>query len=295
LTASYTSSNGLSNSTSGQLSQVVLVPVTIQPSPATAQIAVDGTTYTGPQTLNWVAGSSHSLAAPSPQAINGSTQLVWASWSNGASAAVQTVTAPSTAATLTATYSTQYLVAVSVNPTIGGTVTGAGWYTAGASATLTATANTGYSFASFSGGVPTTTTNPLTFTVNAATAVGANFTPKAPALNVTVGTRSDGTDPGTRVVNMILSNNGAGLAYNAQITAVTAITIIAGTGTVTLVSGVPGPNPGVQLSPGGSVTVPLVFNWPTTVTKASFTIRMTAIDATGTVSYPVTQTVASVR
>jgi hypothetical protein len=112
---------------------------------------------------------------------------------------------------------------------------------------------------------------------------------------VSVGTRSDGTVSGTRNVNLILADNGAGTAYNAQITAVTAITTTGGSGTVTLVSGVPGPSPGATLASGGSVTVPLVFNWPTTATRANITIRMTATDSTGTVTYPVTQTVATFR
>jgi hypothetical protein len=294
-TAAYASSNGLSSSTSGPLSQVVLVPITVQASPSTAQITVDGTTYTGSQTLNWVVGSSHTLSVASPQAVNGTTQLVWASWSNGASNAAQTVTVPSAPTTYTATLATQYLVTVNMNPATAGSVTGAGWYTAGTPATITASPASGYSFASFSGGVPTTTANPLTVTVNGAVVIGANFTPLAPAMNAFVGTRSDGTVSGTRNVNFTLSNNGAGTAYNAQITAVTSVTTTGGSGTITLVSGVPGPSPGAQLAPGGSVTVPLVFNWPTTATKAAITLRITATDATGTVSYPVTQTVSTLR
>jgi hypothetical protein len=92
-----------------------------------------------------------------------------------------------------------------------------------------------------------------------------------------------------------LSNNGAGIAYNAQIAAITSITTTGGTGSVTLVSGIPGPNPGAQLGTGAKVNVPLVFNWPATATRVSITFRLNATDATGTMSYPVTTTLVSAR
>jgi hypothetical protein len=38
-----------------------------------------------------------------------------------------------------------------------------------------------------------------------------------------------------------------------------------------------------------------VFNWPSTATRISITFRLTATDATGTVTYPFTQTVTSFR
>jgi hypothetical protein len=293
LTATYSSSNSLSPSTSGPLSQVVLVPVTVQALPAAAQITVDGTNYTGPQTFNWVAGSSHSLSAPTPQILSGTSRLIWSSWSNGAGAAAQAVTAPSAATTYTATFLTQYLVSTPSNPAVGGSVSGGGYYTAGTTATVTATANSGYSFYNFSGDV-SGTTNPISFTVNGPVIAGANFATTAPRLGVTVGTRTDGSDAGTRNVGITLLNNG-GTAYNAQITAINVINTIAGSGTITLVSGIPGPSPGVTLAPGASVTVPLVFNWPDTATRAQISFRLTATDSTGTVSYPVTQAVVTYR
>jgi hypothetical protein len=96
-------------------------------------------------------------------------------------------------------------------------------------------------------------------------------------------------------VTVTLSNNGAGIAYNAQIVAITSITTTGGTGTVTLVSGIPGPDPGVQLATGVKVNTPLVFNWPATATRVSITFRLNATDATGTINYPVTTTLISAR
>jgi len=294
LTAVYSSTN-LTDSTSGAYAQTVLIPVTVQASPSTAQITVDGTNYTGGQTFNWVAGSSHALGAPSPQLLTAGSRLVWSSWSNGASSAAQTVVVPSTASAYTATFGTEYLLTTTASPAVGGSVTGGGWYAPGATATLTATANSGYRFASFTTSSTTSTSNPTAMTVSGAINVSANFTAQAPALAVTIGARTDGTDPGTRNVNVNLVNSGAGIAYNAQITAITSITILGGSGAVTLASGVPGPSPGVQLAPAGSTVVPLVFNWPSTATRISITFRLTATDASGTVTYPFTQTVTSFR
>ena len=295
ITAIYTSTNSLSGSTSGPLSQVVLVPVTVQATPAGAQFSVDGTAYTTAQTFNWTAGSSHSLGTTSPQTLSGTSQLAFSSWSDSGAAA-HTVTTPTIATTYTAAYNTQYLVQVNINPAIGGSVGGGGYYTAGATATLTATPASGYNFFNFSGDA-SGTTNPISFTVNAPMLVAANFTPLTPSLSVVNGAHVDDVVPGERDVNITLRNTGAGPAYNAQISSISSITVVSpGTGTVSLVSGVPGPTPVTTLAAsGGTETVPLVFSWPTTATRATITFRMTATDATGTTTYPFTQTITIVR
>ena len=71
-----------------------------------------------------------------------------------------------------------YEIVVSANPTYGGTATGAGTYTYGQSATLTATPATGYQFINWTknGQVVSTSAN-YTFTVTNAGAYVANFNP----------------------------------------------------------------------------------------------------------------------
>ena len=71
-----------------------------------------------------------------------------------------------------------YEIEVSANPTYAGTATGAGTYTHGQSATLTATPNTGYSFINWTknGQVVSTSAN-YTFTVTEAGSYVANFNP----------------------------------------------------------------------------------------------------------------------
>lgn len=70
---------------------------------------------------------------------------------------------------------TVYAVTTVVNEEAMGTVTGAGNYLAGESATLTATANAGYRFVNWTVGEETKTENPLTLTVNSDLTVTANF------------------------------------------------------------------------------------------------------------------------
>jgi uncharacterized repeat protein (TIGR02543 family) len=67
-----------------------------------------------------------------------------------------------------------YMVTTTVVPVAGGIITGGGTYLSGATATLTATAATGYLFANWSAGA-TGTVSPVDITVTADTTVIANF------------------------------------------------------------------------------------------------------------------------
>ena len=89
-----------------------------------------------------------------------------------------------------------YSITASANPTAGGTVSGAGTYTYGSTATLKATANSGYTFTNWtkSGSVVSTNAN-YSFTVTAAGAYVANFAEEQTTTyyNVTVAAVSNGT------------------------------------------------------------------------------------------------------
>ena len=69
----------------------------------------------------------------------------------------------------------EHTVTATVNDPAMGSVEGAGTYAEGATATLTATANEGYEFVSWTVGEDVLTENPLTLTVTADVAVVANF------------------------------------------------------------------------------------------------------------------------
>ncbi|GAA3988407.1 InlB B-repeat-containing protein [Mucilaginibacter dorajii] len=74
-----------------------------------------------------------------------------------------------------ATPASQFALVLTSSPAAGGSTIGSGAYTAGSSASATATANPGYTFTSWSGDA-TGTNNPLTVVMNANKHVTANFT-----------------------------------------------------------------------------------------------------------------------
>ena len=150
------------------------VAITVTTSPAGLALTVDGTSYTAPQAFNWMPGSTHTIAAPTPQGTG--TRSVFASWSDSG-AQSHTVTAPASAATYTATFSTQYLLTTSV--TGSGTITANpsssdGYYNSGVSVQLTAAPLAGYTFSSFSGAL-IGTTNPQSVIMSAPRTVTAAF------------------------------------------------------------------------------------------------------------------------
>jgi hypothetical protein len=93
---------------------------------------------------------------------------------------------------------TQYTVNVSANPAVGGTVNGGGTYNQGQSCTVTATANTGYTFTNWTenGTVVSTQAN-YTFTVNNDRTLVANFTqPQNYTISVSANPTVGGTVAG---------------------------------------------------------------------------------------------------
>ena len=82
---------------------------------------------------------------------------------------------------------TTYNITVSANPTNGGTVTGGGTYNQGQSCTVTATANSGYTFTNWTenGNVVSTQAN-YTFNVNSNRTLVANFQAQQQSYTITV-------------------------------------------------------------------------------------------------------------
>jgi len=169
--------SALNVSLCGSVSGPSSVSITVTTSPAGQQINVDETTYTAPHTFSWEAGSSHTLGVASPLSSGTGTRYVFSSWSDGGSQ-THTITTPSATATYTALFATQYQLMTSVNPAGGGSVTpdcSAGcWLNSGASTSLTAAANTGYTFSSWSGAI-SNTSNRIAVKMNAPKTVMANF------------------------------------------------------------------------------------------------------------------------
>ncbi|MEM0288289.1 MAG: hypothetical protein QXG05_09025, partial [Nitrososphaerota archaeon] len=157
------STNGLSSSASGTV------------------LTVDGVSYNYnqlPISFSWQSGSQHSFSWASP--INGGqgTQFIWQSTSGLSNAQSGTITVTGSGS-ITGNYGTQYYLTMSASPSSEGSVSPAsGWYNAGSQVTITATPNSGYNFAGWSGsgsGSYSGSNNPATITMNGPITETANF------------------------------------------------------------------------------------------------------------------------
>jgi len=110
------------------------VIITLRTNPDGLAYSVDGVTYTEARTFVWIKDSLHTVSVETPQFMGQSTttRYVYASWSDGGTR-THAYRVPGTDATLIANFDPQYLLTVNSSH---GTVTGAGWYGQGASATF---------------------------------------------------------------------------------------------------------------------------------------------------------------
>ena len=164
-----------------------VVGVTVQPSPAGRSFTVDGTAYPTAQTFTWTPGSSHTIAASSPQSGGAGVQYVWNSWSDGG--AVSHTITPTSNTTYTASFTTQYYL--TTGAAAGGAASpGSGWTNSGASLSISATASNGYTFSGWMGGGSGSYSgndNPAAITMNGPITETATFAFIPPSLmSVTV-------------------------------------------------------------------------------------------------------------
>ncbi len=157
-----------------QYSVVTPSPITVNvaASPTGPSFSVDGSTYSAAQTLTWSSGTSHTIAAASPQSTGSGTQYAWSGWSDGG--AISHTVAPANGMTYTANFTTQYLLAANVSPAGSGSVSAGGYYDSGTPVTLTATPVSGCTFQNWSGAL-SGTANSQTVTMSAPQTVTANF------------------------------------------------------------------------------------------------------------------------
>ena len=247
-------------------------PITLVSSPAGLLVSVDGgAAQAAPFTVTLPAGV-HTITVAAIQAGSSGTQFVFTGWSD-AGAASHSITVGSSPITYTATFKTQYQLTTAASPAAGGTLTppNGTFYDAGSLVGVQAAGNAGYLFANFSGAL-TGSGNPQNVSMSGPTNVVANFTPLTPNLAASVGAR---TVAGiTVLVNLTLTNTGPGVATNATITSITAVTDVAGSGAVTEISGAP--TDLGTIDPGSSALATVTFNWPSTATRVRFTVNFTA-------------------
>jgi Pectate lyase superfamily protein/Divergent InlB B-repeat domain len=163
------------------------IPVTVQTSPSGQTFTVDGTNYSSAQTLNWLYGSSHTIATTSPQSGGSGVQYVWSSW-NDSGALSHTVTA-TTNMTYTANFTTQYFLTMNAGP--GGSVNpGSGWNNSNAVVNISATASNGYAFSAWVGsgsGSYSGTNNSTAVTMNGPITETASFDLLAQVTGIMIG------------------------------------------------------------------------------------------------------------
>jgi hypothetical protein len=95
-----------------------------------------------------------------------------------------------------------YIIAAGANPMDGGTISGTGQYTQGASCTLTATANTGYTFTNWTeNGSQVSTNASYTFTVTGSRTLDANFALTTYNVTATANPSAGGTISGAGQYN----------------------------------------------------------------------------------------------
>ena len=152
-----------------------IVETIVDTVPSGLALVVDGETTITPRSYPWQIGSTHTIAASSPQGTG--TRYVFSDWSD-AGAVSHTVTAQADLATYTANFTKQYLLTTATNPG-GGSVTPFptstdGYYNSGTNVYLTAIPPAGKTFAFFSGDMAGST-NPQSISMTAPRSVTANF------------------------------------------------------------------------------------------------------------------------
>jgi astacin len=122
--------------------------------PAGLTIVVDGETFTSPKTFQWAAGTTHALDVPATQ-TEGSVRNQFARWSDDGMRS-HTITVSPRTTVYTANFAQYIKLAGTASPSGGGSLmydppSADGFYPYGTQVSITAVANTGYSFAAWSG------------------------------------------------------------------------------------------------------------------------------------------------
>jgi hypothetical protein len=160
----------------GPLQLATQISVTVATAPTGLTMSVDGVAYTSPRTFAWAPGSTHTIAAVSYD-LSG-TRYLFQGWSD-AGAATHTITTPVTALTLTASFTVKYKLTLATDPPEAGSIAlgvprdidgyvSPGWML------ITASANPGYQFLSWSG-ITSGTRNPEATLVDRPSSLTANF------------------------------------------------------------------------------------------------------------------------
>ena len=208
----------MANDAVRSVASAVTVSISIASNPPGQPFTLTGNgcapgSYTAPQTLSMTLGSSCSVSFQATVSLAAGTQLVFSNWADGPTPNPRTFT-PTSVATLTANYATQYQLIVNVAPQNSGTLNiqpagSNGFYNANTQITVTATASAGFQFGNYSGTL-SSTGNPFQFAIAAPVTLTANFS--APP-NLTIRKTHNGSftqGQAGAVYSLLVSNSGPG-------------------------------------------------------------------------------------
>ncbi len=206
----------MTNSPIGQIvvTNAITAPGSVVTGTSAVAFMVDGVTYNGTQIFYWNPGDTHTLSI-GPQTPMITTNYAFTGWSDGG-ATTHIYTVPAAAATITASFRTQYSLTVDQAP--GGTLTPAtGFFDVGSPVAVTATASTGYAFIGFTGtgsapaAIGDPTINPVSFNLNVPSSILGYFAPLSELVSATVshtGNFAQGQNGATYTV--VVSNGASG-------------------------------------------------------------------------------------
>ncbi|MBL8230019.1 MAG: BACON domain-containing protein [Bryobacterales bacterium] len=248
------------------------VPNEVNTEPTNLLLNVDGQTVRSPYFASWLAGSVHTIGAPSPQSL-GPTRHVFSRWSNGG-AQTHTITTQGPS-TFTAIFETQHQLSAVVSPPAGGLLTVSpasadGFYNAGTPLVVTAQASSGYAFAGFSGAL-SGNANPQALVMTAPQTLTASF-------NCTYALSSTSmTSPGAGGGGTVALTTGAGCTWTAtSAVAWIAVQNASGTGNAN-VTFIVAPNPGLSPRTGTLTINGLVLTVVQASAACSYQVEPTAL------------------
>ena len=195
------------------------VTITVTSAPSGLSLSVNGTACTAPCSFQWTPGSNQTIAvSTSPQGGGTGTQYAYANWSDSG-AQSHSITVPSSAATYTANFTTQYYLTTSVNPSGEGTISPASeWVNSGTNVSVSGTANSGYQFTGFSGALSGATT-PQNLTMTGPASVAANFSVVSAATSTTAANASATFSSSTQNVTLSATvTSGVGTVNSGTVT-----------------------------------------------------------------------------
>ncbi len=257
---------------SGNNSGAVTVPVTALTGvtitvPAGVSFSLNGTSYTGSQTVNLASGS-YVLSTTTPQTLAVGTRALFASWSN-AGAISHSITVGSTALSVTGNFQTQYQLTTAAGP--GGTVTPpSGFFDAGSQVSVNATPNSGFVFAGWAGPVLNPSAASTSVAMSGPITATASFTGAATTLNAAIAAKSG--PPNARVWNVAIQNTGTGSAVNAQLNTLTLTQTFGAACTPVILTALPGS--AGTIAPTASGVVPVTINFSACPVTARFRVDL---------------------